>query len=199
MTMVKREEKKAQTRKNLLISAAKCFAEKGFEGCSVADVAAEAKMSQGSLYVHFSGKEELFKCMIQQEHHEAALKMSDLARETPSLQAIIDVLAKCICDVGFPIDHRLWVEILAVSARNESIRRSFLTSDRAMRNAFVELIEKTAERGEVDKNLDFEAVSLWIYALVDGFIARKAVDRGFNFETEMATFERLVRQALGVK
>ncbi len=196
--MVKREMQKEQTRRKLLISAAKCFAEKGFDGCSVSDIAREAGMSQGSLYVHFTSKEDLFKCMIRQEHGEGAAKMRRAAEEAPSLDAVMDILAQCIRDVGFPIDHRLWTEILAVAARNETIRIAFLESDRLMRDAFIDLLKKASKAGEVDKKLDFEAVSVWIYALVDGLIARTADDSHFDFKSHWKTFDRLVRRALGV-
>lgn len=194
--MVKRNTQKEQTRQKLLVSAAKCFAEQGFDGCSVADIAKEAEVSQGCLYVHFKSKEDLFKGMIQQEHGEGAMKLREAAENAPSLDALMDLLAKCIRDVGFPIDHRLWVEILAVSARNETIRSAFLESDRLMRDAFVDLIKKAAKRGEVDKRLDYEAVSIWIYALVDGLIARTADDAEFDFKSHLKTFDLLVRRAL---
>lgn len=195
--MAKREEQKAQSRQKLLESAATCFAQKGFGGCSVADIAAEAGMSQGSIYVHFSSKEELFKTMIYLEHSSAAEKMRRAAAATPTFQFILDSLHKCIRDVGFPVDHRLWTEILAVSARNETIREAFLVSDRIMRDAFVDLLKIAAQHGEVDENLDFEAVSLWIYSLVDGLIARVADDGSFDFEKHMGMFDLLVCRALG--
>ena len=195
--MAKREEQKALSRHRLLESAAACFAEKGYDGCSVADIAAGAGMSQGSLYIHFANKEALFTAMIRQEHGEAAEKMRRAAAENPSLQFILDSLHKCIRDVGYPVNHRLWTEILAVAARNESIRKAFLISDRIMRDAFVELLKKAAERGEVDRTLDFEAVSIWIYALVDGMIARVADDTSFDPGKQLKTFDLLVLRALG--
>lgn len=195
--MSKREDQKANSRAKLLHSAAKCFAAKGYDGCSIADIAAGAKMSQGSVYTHFASKEDLFICMIQKDHGDAAEKMWKAAAEAPSFRFIIETLHQCIRDVGFPVDHRLWVEILAVSARNDSIRAAFLASDRIMRDAFVELIKKAAELGEVDKNLDFEAVSIWIYALVDGLIARVADDATLDIEKQIDMFDLLVYRALG--
>lgn len=195
--MARKEKQKAESRQKLLIAAATCFAKKGYDQCSVADISREAGMSQGSMYVHFTSKEELFKCMIQQEHGDAAEKMRQAAEDAPSFETIMDLLVKCVRDVGFPIDHRLWVEILAVAARNETIREAFLESDRIMRNAFVSLIKKAVKLGEVDKKLDYEAVSVWIYALVDGLIARTADDSQFDFEAHFKTFDLLVRRALG--
>lgn len=197
--MVKREEKRTNSRNRLLEAAATCFAKSGYDGCSVADIAKEAGMSAGNLYIHFSSKEELFKTMIQQEHGGAAEKMRLAANHEPSLMVIMESLHKCIRDVGYPVDHRLWTEILAVTARNESLRETFLASDRVMRDAFVELLKKAADRGEVDKNLDFEAVSIWIYALADGLIARVADDRDFDLEKHIAVFDALILRALGAE
>ena len=55
--MVKREEQKQNTREKLLTAAALCFAEKGYAGCSIADIAQRGKVAQGTMYVHFKNKE----------------------------------------------------------------------------------------------------------------------------------------------
>ena len=105
-------------------------------------------------------------------------------------------MTDCIIDVGFPIDHRLWTEILAVAARDDSMRTAFISSDREMRIVFSRLLEKAAESGEIDGSLDFDAVSIWLYALVDGLIARVAADGNFDIRKHLDLFELLVRRAL---
>ena len=194
--MTKREEQKRATREKLLASAAACFAEKGYAGCSVADIVAKAAVSQGTLYVHFTNKEALFTAMIAEEHRQGAEKARRAADSTPYIQGIINVLTDCIRDVGFPIDHRLWTEILAVAARDQTVRAAFAASDKIMRAAFIELLEKAARAGEIDSSLDFDAVSVWLYALVDGLIARTADDADFDFKKHATIFETLVRRAL---
>jgi hypothetical protein len=76
------------------------------------------------------------------------------------------------------------------------VRETFAASDKAMRSVFVELLQKAAEAGEIDGSLDFEAISVWLYALVDGLIARTADDPGFDFQKHLEVFEVLVRRAL---
>ncbi|MCG5215375.1 TetR/AcrR family transcriptional regulator [Streptosporangium sp. KLBMP 9127] len=51
---------KARTRELLLASAAQVFAEQGYAGGSVDEIAARAGYTIGALYSHFSGKDELF-------------------------------------------------------------------------------------------------------------------------------------------
>lgn len=191
-----RTEKKRNTREKLLAAAAQCFAEKGYSGCSIADIAQRAEVAQGTIYVHFKGKEALFKAMIEEEHAQGAEKARLAANVTPYLSGIIGVMTDCIRDVGFPVDHRLWTEILAVAARDSSVRDTFAASDKAMRVVFVELLQKAAAAGEIDDSLNFDAVSVWLYALVDGLIARTADDPGFDFQKHLGVFDLLVRRAL---
>src|SRR5579859_2110108 len=49
----------AETRERLLSAAADVFAERGYEGTRVADIAALAGVSNGALYAHFGSKAEL--------------------------------------------------------------------------------------------------------------------------------------------
>ena len=194
--MVTRDKQKQSTREKLLNAAALCFAEKGYSACSVSDVAKQAGVAQGTMYVHFKNKEDLFKAMIEEEHAQGAEKAKQAVNKTPYLNGSVGIMTACIRDVGFPVDHRLWTEILAVAARNSSVRQTFIASDKAMRKVFVELLQKAAEAGEIDDSLDLNAVSVWLYALVDGLIARTADDPAFDFEKHLTVFETLVYRAL---
>ena len=49
----------AATGQRLLFAAADVFAERGYDGTRVADVAAAASLSNGALYAHFGSKAEL--------------------------------------------------------------------------------------------------------------------------------------------
>ena len=49
----------AETRERLLRAAADMFAERGYDGTRVADIAAAAGLSNGALYAHFASKAEL--------------------------------------------------------------------------------------------------------------------------------------------
>jgi AcrR family transcriptional regulator len=49
----------ADTRERLLQAAASVFAERGYDGTRVADIAAAAGVSNGALYAHFDSKAEL--------------------------------------------------------------------------------------------------------------------------------------------
>ena len=54
------EQHKQQSRNKILKSARKLFARKGFEKVSIDDLMADAGMTRGAFYAHFSSKSELY-------------------------------------------------------------------------------------------------------------------------------------------
>jgi AcrR family transcriptional regulator len=60
-----RAEAKARTREQLLDAAAQVFAEKGYAGASVEDIAEAAGYSTGALYSNFGSKQALFVELMQ--------------------------------------------------------------------------------------------------------------------------------------
>jgi AcrR family transcriptional regulator len=54
-----------QTRERLVDAAAKVFAERGYEGATIADIAREAGLSTGAIYAHYRSKAELLAKAIR--------------------------------------------------------------------------------------------------------------------------------------
>jgi AcrR family transcriptional regulator len=74
----------ADTRDRLLRAAADVFAERGYDGTRVADIAAAAGVSNGALYAHFGSKAELLVAALR-THGGSWLSCSRLIRVSPSL------------------------------------------------------------------------------------------------------------------
>ncbi len=84
----RRSTKAERTRVELLAAARQVFAEKGYEGASVGDIAAEAGYTKGALYANFSSKEELLLALARE------LTLGDAALKTTSVTAdLSDVFA----------------------------------------------------------------------------------------------------------
>ncbi len=58
--------KKDWTRARILAAAREVFAQRGYHGALVEDVAREAGVSKGAVYVHFPSKEELFLSLVEE-------------------------------------------------------------------------------------------------------------------------------------
>src|SRR3954454_12756787 len=106
-----RAEKQARTRGELLTTAAAVFAERGYDGASVEEIAEQAGYSHGAVYSNFAGKSDLFLAVFERY-------MADRAQELAATQAEIEgdapleIRARALADQ--------WMEHLA------SDRESFL-------------------------------------------------------------------------
>mgnify|MGYP006291954455 CR=1 FL=1 len=58
------KQMRAESRTKIIATAQHLFAGKGFEGCSVSDIARQSGMSQGNIYWYFSSKEEILKTVL---------------------------------------------------------------------------------------------------------------------------------------
>ena len=193
---MKQEERSRRTREAILNAAAACFAEKGYSACTIQDIIERANLSKGALYGHFRSKEELFKAMIGIEHGNGVERARALAKEPPYLDAIIRFQEACVRNPVFPMDHRLWIEVLAVAARDPVMKEAFAESERMARSVFRELLVKARDAGEIDPELDVDATAIWLFSLGDGLMARIADDKSFDFQKHFDIFARLVRKAL---
>ena len=75
-----RERKKARTRQLIADTAARLFAERGYEQVSVGDVAREAEVAEQTIYNYFRTKEQLVTDRDQQIQE----RLSDLIRNRPA-------------------------------------------------------------------------------------------------------------------
>jgi AcrR family transcriptional regulator len=74
-----RERKKTRTRRHIADTAARLFAERGFEQVAVSDVAREAEVAEQTVYNYFQTKEQLVTDRDQQIQD----RLSDLIRSRP--------------------------------------------------------------------------------------------------------------------
>lgn len=109
----------ADTRERLLTAAATVFAERGYDGTRVADIAAAAGVSNGALYAHFDSKAELLVSALRTHGRRllADLFAADPDRSVTDLLLIIGRSLPRRRDEG----GNLIVEGLVAARRDEDV------------------------------------------------------------------------------
>src|SRR5712671_2663954 len=74
-----RERKKARTRRLIADTAARLFAERGYEHVAVTDVAREAEVAEQTVYNYFPAKEQL----VTDREEQIRDRLCDLIRARP--------------------------------------------------------------------------------------------------------------------
>jgi AcrR family transcriptional regulator len=127
----KRQRLKPEVRREKLVEAAtQVFAERGFEGARVEQIADAADVSPGLLYRHFEGKQELYTEILQLANRELMAHLAQAA--APGLPTIDRVRAGLDAFFTFVEDHRqLWQMLMRdvlepdiADIREEVTRRS---------------------------------------------------------------------------
>src|SRR5512138_467816 len=54
-------------RRQITDGACRVFLERGFDAASMGEIAREARVSKGTLYVYFKSKEELFEAIVEEQ------------------------------------------------------------------------------------------------------------------------------------
>lgn len=86
-------------REDILRSSLHLFADKGFHGTSMRDIAREANITEGLIYHYFAGKRDLFRAIIDEYSFLPLLRtLPDLAEQL-DLRGLLTVLARGFFDV----------------------------------------------------------------------------------------------------
>ncbi len=73
----KTDDSALSTRERILLSSERLFAEKGFAGTAIRDIAADVGLNPASLYNHFPGKQELYEAVLDR----ALAPVAEIVRE----------------------------------------------------------------------------------------------------------------------
>lgn len=113
MTEVKsrREIYSAATRAALLEQATALFAERGYAGTSLEDVAAASQVTRGAVYHHFAGKQALFEAVLHEQEAHATERILAAAVGSDPREAATGALDAMLSQCCDPVYGRLvWLE-----------------------------------------------------------------------------------------
>jgi AcrR family transcriptional regulator len=81
-------------RRQILEGARALFLGKGFDAASMGDIAREAKVSKGTLYVYFDSKEKLFQEIVEEERQAQAEQVFALDSSNHDVAAVLGKLGR---------------------------------------------------------------------------------------------------------
>jgi len=145
------ERRRQQTREHLLAAAAQVFAERGFHGASLDEVAAVAGFTKGAVYSNFKNKEDLFLALFKANYDRemdairAALKASEVPPEA-RLSDFVALIRDQTVQAGRNF-NLLFQEFCLYAARNPEARDELKRIDDEGAHALAEILQ--AERSRV--------------------------------------------------
>ncbi len=196
-----RREQKAATRRALLEAARRCFERQGYAGTVVADIAREAGVAHGTVYVHFTGREAVADALLEDFNDALARELAPLlaVAEQPPDRVIADAARLFLR----ALDHdRLLVRFYAERAASGFTAETLATGINppalaALTAALVARAGARADRPHVDLAAH-GLLAFWLrvglrYVLVPG--TRRADAEEVLVELTAGALERLVSRS----
>ncbi|WP_237232912.1 TetR/AcrR family transcriptional regulator [Rothia nasisuis] len=187
------EETRLARRSQIVEAATACFARRGYAAISMADVIKESGMSSGSIYSHFSSKEEILRAAIDlnvsflEEAIRAVSKRAD-APVTP--RQIFDLIAAGAIVSSRPaILVKLWPEMCSGGEVDGVVADALLRLLAALADQLQAWADAHAPAGTGSRDYALTAANK-VLTLVHGFALRSTIDPTLDrqaFLKELAT------------
>lgn len=115
-------ETAADQRAKLILEAVRqAFAEKGFDGASMQDLAKAAGMSVGNFYRYFPSKAAIVEALIAMDMEDMSRDFEAILGHEQPIEALRATIMSRVSDAHCAADGRLWAEITAASLRKPEI------------------------------------------------------------------------------
>ena len=89
-----------KTKRKIFEASMKLFAEKGYDATSIEEITATVGVAKGTLYYHFSSKEEIFNFLVEEGvkllKNSIAIKTSKLNKSIDKIRAIVLIELKIL-------------------------------------------------------------------------------------------------------
>ena len=160
------------TRDRLLQAAAEVFAERGYEGAAVSDIARRAGFTTGAIYSRFRDKAELLLEVVRgalAEEQAAALSAASAGVYAELGDRFATFAAPLLDDAGAR-DRALVFEAHAAARRNPDVGALLQDFQRSQFVALAQLVRDAQDQGEIARGVDAEVVAALFMSIPLGLV-----------------------------
>ena len=141
------EQARAARRDEILSAARRVFAERGFRGTTIADIAEEAGIALGTIYLYFASKEEVFAALNQQLQEMIVATLMQPSSAT-TLEDTVRTLVGNVFDVCAGNRDLIRLVVLNTDRESEVTKRLRAADDQRVR-PITETLTRAMEQGQV--------------------------------------------------
>jgi AcrR family transcriptional regulator len=193
-------------KKNRIIeAAAHVFAQKGYAGSSVADIAVKAEIGKGTIYAYFTSKEDLFfavfEWFVMRSGASAKVSVSHLGGSAAQrLEALSDSIMGMWDEIkdAFNLTIEFWAAS-STSQMRDRFKEAFRQLYAEFRVLVVALIRDGIGRGEFRSDIDPESVAAALVGTWDALFLQAWFDKNFDALTTARNFLKVVIRGLSKK
>lgn len=123
---VKAPHEEGAKRRQVIEGARKVFLAQGFDAASMGEIARQAGVSKGTLYVYFDSKERLFEAVVEDERRGQAEQVFSLDPNDHDVEAVLGRLGKAFVEfLCQPSSISPLRTVMSIAERMPEVGRSF--------------------------------------------------------------------------
>ena len=186
-----------KTKRKIFETSMKLFAEKGYDATSIEEITATVGVAKGTLYYHFSSKEEIFKFLVEEGikllKNSISIKTSKLTNSLDKLRAIVLIEIKILVKYENFITIVL-SDLWGTSNRSKFCRKYFFE----YMEIIDEIVKEGIKNGEII-NADPSVISSGIFGFIGTSLIYKLRKKENNEEIEVLDLFKEIDKSFIVK
>lgn len=188
------KEIKEEMRNKILHASMLYFAKNGFSGTKISDLAKYIGIGQGTIYIYFESKEELFKEIFKMTTYEKDVKDLKILSALPiSARQKIHRLSKAV--LGRLEQDEYFAGKIALNTQLVLEKSNYITDAATYQLELYEYTAKIMEQGQRERSI-VEGSSMKLADYYWGVVYLYALKKLFTTKYEMITIEDLERTIL---
>jgi AcrR family transcriptional regulator len=172
----RRERSKADKLRRILAAGEKLFSRQGFDGTTVQQIADEADVAVGTLFLYVSDKSEL---LLRLFHEAIEVELKDAIRRTKMGKKFVPAVRRFLADLMAPYERdrelakAFWREFLFHKGK---VRNELDEQAKEILVALQEMIIGAQKKREIDEQVDAAVGALELYAIFHATLAFHLAD-----------------------
>ena len=161
-----------KTKRKIFETSMKLFAEKGYDATSIEDITATVGVAKGTLYYHFSSKEEIFNFLVEEGikllQNSVDIKTSKFSNYIDKLKAVVLIQIKIVVkyeDLITILLSQFWGN----EARNQKCKKCILSYI----SQIEDIVKEGMKKGQI-KIGNPQIIASEIYGLICSSLIYKA-------------------------
>ncbi len=169
----------AARREQILEAAMACFAARGFQATSIADIIEASGMSAGAVYRYYASKGDLIEAIVHRVLGQTAARFDELLDHSAATDPAeaVRVAVGTIQEIGStgPVEvTRLAVQAWGEALHNDQVHDLVREAYTTIRAYFEEVARRASAAGTLPADADPRKVATALLSLVVGFMLQSA-------------------------
>ncbi len=163
-------------RAQILAAAIACFADKGYYGTSIDDIAARTHLSKGAIYHHFESKHDIFLALFEEWTADLLTRWRSIGEKSGPLEALGQGAQEALSLVEDLVPlSRAGLEFCSHAARDDELRERMAGVYAEARRYLTGLIEEARHQGLLS-DVSAPLMATVLIAMFEGLFLLKAID-----------------------